>query len=129
MNHGGGWGIIDALLSKVGLKLSTHVHKSTALAMHTCRSRARVPHDALHRRWIIELTRHTHLHLQHGIDRVHTQASQPVNPTHALHPVHPVHSYLLGGEGESIRVGHRKWMLLLIALVVHQLAAWLHGTR
>jgi len=70
------WWVIDVLLSKVGLKLSTtHVHKSTALAMHTCRSRARVPHNALHRCWIVELTRHAHLHLQHGVDHVHTQAS------------------------------------------------------
>ena len=58
-----------------GLKLSTHVHKSTALVMHSCRSRAWVPHHTLHRRRIVELARHAHLHLQHWVDHVHPQIS------------------------------------------------------
>ena len=123
-------GVADAPLSKVGLELSAHIHKSTALAMDACRSGAWVPHHALHRCRIVKLTGHTHLHLQHGVDHVHAQVSQSIDPSHALHPTHAIHSRLLADKSESIRVGHGKRVLLLLAvLVVRQLATRLHGAR
>ena len=118
---------INVPQSKVGLKLPTHVHEPATLAMHTCRPRAWIPHHTLHRGRIIELVRHAHLHLQHGVDHVHTQASQPITPAHC--GTHAIRPHLLGSKGQSVGVGHRKRVLLLIALVVHQLIPWLHRTR
>ena len=113
----------------VGLELSTHIHEPVALAMGACRSGARVPHHTLHRCWIVKMIRHTHVHLQHRIHHVH---AQPTNPAHALHPAHSahaIHSYVLVDKGESVGVGHRKWVLLLLVVLIVQLAGWLYGAR
>lgn len=124
------WGATDAPSSKVRLELPIHIHKPATLAVDTCWRGTRVPHHTLHRSWIVKLACHTHLHLQHGIDHVHAQASQPINPSHTLHPTHAVHSNLLAGKGKSTRIGHcKRMLLLLIALVVHQLVAWLNWAR
>lgn len=111
-----GNGVVDAPSSKVGLELSTHVHKSTSLAMHACRPRARIPHHTLHRRWIIELARHAHLHLQHRVEHVHTKGSKS-RCTHIHTHAHTARPHLLGGKGKRTWIGHSKRMLWMVVLV------------